>query len=103
VTKEHFRNVSITHNYAFSNSLLNQAEIGYHRQWSSDTQQEVFSYPQIGVKSYGPFTVSPRSTPPASRPWGEMDKISYWPRTRTFCRTRWRGKRDTIPSGLAAE
>ena len=53
VTKEHFRNFSLTYNHTFSNNLLNQAEIGYHRIYSSDVQQEVFSYPQIGV------TISP--------------------------------------------
>ncbi len=52
-TKEHFRNFSLTYNHAFSNNLLNQAEVGYHRISSGDAQQEVFSYPQIGV------TISP--------------------------------------------
>ena len=31
VTKEHFRNFSLTYNHMFSSNLLNQAEIGYHR------------------------------------------------------------------------
>jgi len=48
-TKEHFRNVTLTYNHTFSNNLLNQAEIGYHRQGSGDIQSEVFTYPQIGV------------------------------------------------------
>jgi hypothetical protein len=56
VTKQHFRNFSLTYNHTFSNNLLNQAEIGYHRISSSDVQQEVFSYPQIGV------TISPGPT-----------------------------------------
>jgi len=59
VTKEHFRNFSLTYNHTFSNNLLNQAEIGYHRQFSADVQQEVFTYPQIGVTIAGPFDNNP--------------------------------------------
>jgi hypothetical protein len=55
LSKEHFRNISLTNNHVFSSNLLNQAEIGYHRQWSDSTQQEAFSYPQIGVTIAGPF------------------------------------------------
>jgi hypothetical protein len=39
--------------------VLNQAEIGYHRQFSDDAQQEAFSYSQIGVKTYGVFDQLP--------------------------------------------
>lgn len=59
VTKGHFRNFSLTYNHTFSSNLLNQAEIGYHRQWSSDIQQEAFTYPQIGVTIGGPFDALP--------------------------------------------
>jgi hypothetical protein len=59
VTKEHFRNVSLTYNHTFSNNLLNQAEIGYHRIFSGDVQSEVFTYPQIGVTIAGPFDNNP--------------------------------------------
>jgi len=58
-TKEHFRNFSLTYNHTFSNTLLNQAEISYHRQFSADVQQEVFSFPQIGVTTYGVFDSLP--------------------------------------------
>jgi hypothetical protein len=57
--KEHFRNFSLTYNHTFSNNLLNQAEIGYHRQFSADVQNEVFTYPQIGVTLDGPFDENP--------------------------------------------
>jgi hypothetical protein len=53
--KEHFRNFSLTYNHTFSNNLLNQAEIGYHRQWSPNLQQDAFTYPQIGVTIGGPY------------------------------------------------
>ena len=55
VTKEHFRNFSLTYSHTFSSNLINQAEIGYHRQFSSDIQQEAFAYPQIGVTIGGQF------------------------------------------------
>jgi hypothetical protein len=59
VIKQHFRNFSLTYNHTFSNSLLNQAEIGYHRIFSADVQNEVFTYPQIGVTIAGPFDDNP--------------------------------------------
>jgi Carboxypeptidase regulatory-like domain/TonB dependent receptor/TonB-dependent Receptor Plug Domain len=59
VTKEHFRNFSLTYNHTFSSNLLNQIEIGYHRQGSSDIQQEAFTYPQIGVTIGGQFDENP--------------------------------------------
>jgi hypothetical protein len=59
VTKQHFRNFSLTYNHTFTNNLLNQAEVGYHRQLSSDLQQEAFSYSQVGVKTYGVFDQLP--------------------------------------------
>jgi len=45
----HFRNFSLTHTYLFSNALLNQAEIAYHRQFTTADQNEAFNYAQIGV------------------------------------------------------
>ena len=59
VTKQHFRNFSLTYNHTFTNNLLNQAEFGYHRQYSDDAQQEAFSYSQIGVTTYGVFDQLP--------------------------------------------
>jgi hypothetical protein len=53
--KEHFRNFSLTNNYTISNTLLNQAEIGYHRQWINLPQQEAFTYPQVGITIGGTF------------------------------------------------
>jgi hypothetical protein len=47
--KQHFRNFSLTNNHTFTNNLLNQAEIGYHRQLAANVQQDAFTYPQIGV------------------------------------------------------
>ncbi len=45
---QRFRNASLAHNYIFSSKLLNQAEIGYHRQVSSTGQDEPFSFSSIG-------------------------------------------------------
>lgn len=59
VTKEHFRNFSLTYNHTFTNNLLNQAEVGYHRQFSSDLQQESLTYPEINVTTYGVFDQLP--------------------------------------------
>ncbi|MFZ0806919.1 MAG: carboxypeptidase-like regulatory domain-containing protein [Candidatus Sulfotelmatobacter sp.] len=59
LTKQHFRNFSLTYNHTFTNNLLNQAEFGYHRQYSDDAQQEAFSYSQIGVTTYGVFDQLP--------------------------------------------
>jgi hypothetical protein len=53
--KQHFRNFSLTNNHTFSNNLLNQAEVGYHRQLSANTQQSAFTYPQIGVTIGGTY------------------------------------------------
>lgn len=56
---QHFRNFSLTYNHTFTNNLLNQAEVGYHRQYSNITQQEAFTYGQIGVTTYGIFDQQP--------------------------------------------
>jgi hypothetical protein len=58
-SKEHFRNFSLTNNYTISNTLLNQAEIGYHRQWINSTTQDAFTYPQIGITTAGSFDEIP--------------------------------------------
>ena len=47
----HFRNFSLTHTYLFSNALLNQAEIAYHRQFTTADQNEAFKYSDIGVNA----------------------------------------------------
>ena len=47
----HFRNFSLTHTYLFSNALLNQAEIAFHRQFTTADQNEAFHYSDIGVNA----------------------------------------------------
>ncbi|MEO8725336.1 MAG: TonB-dependent receptor [Acidobacteriaceae bacterium] len=46
---QRFRNASLTHNYVFSSTLLNQAEIGYHRQVSNSQQSTAFNFSDIGA------------------------------------------------------
>jgi hypothetical protein len=48
-TGQRFRNASLTHNYIFSTNVLNQAEIGYHRQLSDVKQSEAFNFSDIGA------------------------------------------------------
>jgi hypothetical protein len=43
-----FKNASVTHSYAFSPTLLNQAEFGFNRQFNTLNQGESFSYSSIG-------------------------------------------------------
>ncbi len=43
-----FRNLAVTHNYIFSPSILNQAEIGYHKIYVNMVNTSSFTYPQIG-------------------------------------------------------
>jgi hypothetical protein len=43
-----FKNASVTHSYAFSPNLLNQAELGFNRQYDTLNQGESFSYSGIG-------------------------------------------------------
>jgi hypothetical protein len=47
----HFRNFTLTHTYLFSNALLNQAEIAYHRQFTTADQNEAFHYSDVGVNA----------------------------------------------------
>jgi hypothetical protein len=44
-----FRNFTLTHTYIFSATLINRAEIGFHRTLGKFDQGEVFSYSQIGA------------------------------------------------------
>lgn len=45
----HFRNFSLSNEYAFSPNLLNQAVIGYNRLWAQRHQDTFFSWPNVGV------------------------------------------------------
>jgi hypothetical protein len=47
----HFRNFSLIHTYLFSNRLLNQAEVAYHRQFTTADQKEAFHFSDIGVNA----------------------------------------------------
>ena len=51
VTHQEFRVASLTHNYIFSSTLVNQVAIAYHRQDSNSEQKEVFQYADIGVNA----------------------------------------------------
>ncbi len=44
-----FRNFSLTHTYIFSPSLVNRAELAFHRTLGIFNQSKVFSYSQIGA------------------------------------------------------
>ncbi|MDQ3665441.1 MAG: carboxypeptidase regulatory-like domain-containing protein [Acidobacteriota bacterium] len=44
-----FRNLSVSHSYTFSPTLLNQIDFGYHRIDVGNNQQEVFKFSDIGV------------------------------------------------------
>ncbi len=44
-----FRNFSVSHNYTFSPTLLNQIDFGFHRIEVGNFQQEVFKFSDIGV------------------------------------------------------
>ncbi len=46
-----FRVVSLTHNYSFTPNLINQITLGYYRSHSQFSQQEQFSYSDIGVNA----------------------------------------------------
>jgi len=49
LTGNGFRNFSVAHNYAFSPTLVNQAEFGFHRINTPIVQQEAFKWSDIGV------------------------------------------------------
>jgi len=46
-----FVNTTLTHSYIFSPTLVNEFEIGYHRQWSFFEQAEPVKYSDIGVNA----------------------------------------------------
>jgi Carboxypeptidase regulatory-like domain/TonB-dependent Receptor Plug Domain len=46
-----FRNFSLTYTHTFGPRMLNQAEVAFHRSTVALTQQEAFSFPQIGVNA----------------------------------------------------
>ncbi len=50
-TTQHFRNFSLSNDYAINSSFLNQIQVGYHRQYVNVTQQEAFKYSDIGVNA----------------------------------------------------
>jgi hypothetical protein len=47
------RNLSVSHTYTVSASLLNQADIGFHRIGVPTIQQELFKWSDVGVKASG--------------------------------------------------
>jgi hypothetical protein len=47
-TTANFRNVSLTHTYTFSPTLVNQAVLGYNRSQAGKIQGELFSWSDIG-------------------------------------------------------
>jgi hypothetical protein len=49
-----FRNFSLTHTYVFTNHLVNQAEIGFHRTVAGQNQSSPYSYSDIGITAYAP-------------------------------------------------
>lgn len=47
---QNFRNFSLTHNYIFNPSLVNQAEIGFHRILATFVQSKSFSFSKLGAQ-----------------------------------------------------
>ena len=45
---QNFRNFSLTHTYAFNGSLVNQAQVGFHRTYAGTLQKFPLSYSSIG-------------------------------------------------------
>ena len=58
LTDNRLRNVSLSHTYASSSALLNQAEFGFHRIATPTVQQQLFTWSEVGVKA-----------PPTADPW----------------------------------
>ncbi len=52
-THQEFRVVSISHNYVFTPSLVNQIGVAYHRQASFTDQREAFKFSDVGVAAVG--------------------------------------------------
>jgi carboxypeptidase family protein len=46
---QNFRNLSLTHTYIITPTLLNEAEVAYHRIFATFTQAKSFSWSQVGV------------------------------------------------------
>ena len=44
-----YRNFSLTHTYIFTNHLVNQAEIAFHRTYATATPQPAFTWSDLGV------------------------------------------------------
>jgi len=51
LTDNRLRNFSLAHTYTFSSTLLNQAEIGFHRTEAPTIQQELFKWSDVGVNA----------------------------------------------------
>jgi hypothetical protein len=51
LTDDRLRNLTVSHTYSFSPTLLNQAEFGYHRILVPTVQQEVFKWSDVGVRA----------------------------------------------------
>jgi Carboxypeptidase regulatory-like domain len=49
VGTSNFKNASITHTYTFTPTLVNQFQVGYNRNYSTNTQGEQFSWSDIGA------------------------------------------------------
>ncbi len=50
-TDNKLRNLTVSHIYSFSPTLLNQAEFGFHRILVPTVQQELFKWSDVGVKA----------------------------------------------------
>lgn len=53
LTDNRFRNLSVSHTYTFSPSLLNQAEFGFNHIAAPTIQQQLFKWSDVGVKASG--------------------------------------------------
>jgi len=51
LTDNRLRNVSLSHTYSFSPTLLNQADVGFHRIAVPTIQQGVFKWSDVGVRA----------------------------------------------------
>ena len=51
LTDNRLRNFSLAHTYTLSSTLLNQAELGFHRTEAPTIQQELFKWSDVGVKA----------------------------------------------------
>ncbi len=50
-TESEFRNFSLTHTYVLSQSLFNEARLGFHRTRITSRQETAFKYSDIGVRA----------------------------------------------------